>query len=94
MGGNSDLEFFFQNFKICFLPIELLDDEQYNFQVEFHGPNNRAYYLGAESQETMEQWMKAIACAGYDYMKLLVAELRQQLQELESKSLEFLFSKN
>lgn len=39
--------------------------------------------LGAESQESMESWMKALACAGYDYMKLMVAELQRQLDDIE-----------
>lgn len=59
------------------------DDEQFSFKIEFHGPNNRCYVLGAESQESMEHWMKALACAGYDYMKLMVAELQRQLDDIE-----------
>lgn len=35
----------------------------------------------------MEQWMKALACASYDYMKLMVAELQRQLDEMEGKYL-------
>ncbi|CAH1178916.1 unnamed protein product [Phaedon cochleariae] len=64
--------------------IELAEDEeQFSFKIEFHGINNRSYVLGAESQESMEQWMKALACAGYDYMKLMVAELQRQLDDIE-----------
>ncbi|XP_011503440.1 PREDICTED: sesquipedalian-1 [Ceratosolen solmsi marchali] len=60
--------------------IELAEDEeQFGFKIVFHGPNNRSYILGAESQESMEQWMKALACASYDYMKLMVTELQRQL---------------
>ncbi|CAG9860583.1 unnamed protein product [Phyllotreta striolata] len=59
------------------------DDAQFSFKIEFHGQNNRSYILGAESQESMEQWMKALACAGYDYMKLMVAELQRQLDDIE-----------
>jgi hypothetical protein len=33
----------------------------------------------------MEGWMKALACAGYDFMKLMVAELQRQLDDLEGK---------
>lgn len=51
----------------------------------FHGVAGRAYMLGAESQDAMEQWMKALACASYDYMKLMVAELQRQLDELEGQ---------
>ncbi|XP_022200171.2 sesquipedalian-1 [Nilaparvata lugens] len=64
--------------------IELAEDEeQFCFKIVFHGPGNRSYVLGADSQESMEQWMKALACASYDYMKLIVAELQRQLDEME-----------
>ncbi|XP_066139797.1 sesquipedalian-1-like [Euwallacea fornicatus] len=64
--------------------IELAEDEeQFCFKILFHGTNNRTYTLGAESQEAMEQWMKALACSSYDYMKLMVAELQRQLDDIE-----------
>ncbi|XP_063216553.1 sesquipedalian-1 [Bacillus rossius redtenbacheri] len=64
--------------------IELAEDEeQFGFKVVFHGTGNRSYVLGAESQESMEQWMKTLACASYDYMKLMVAELQRQLDEMD-----------
>ncbi|KAJ3623984.1 hypothetical protein MTP99_017643 [Tenebrio molitor] len=63
------------------------DDEMFSFKIVFHGINNRSYVLGAESQEAMEQWMKALACAGYDYMKLMVAELQRQLDDIEETPL-------
>ncbi|XP_076682783.1 sesquipedalian-1 isoform X2 [Andrena cerasifolii] len=67
--------------------IELAEDEeQFGFQIVFHGPNNRNYALAAESQESMEQWMKALACASYDYMKLMVAELQRQLDAAEEET--------
>ncbi|XP_050534451.1 sesquipedalian-1-like [Daktulosphaira vitifoliae] len=67
--------------------IELAEnDDQFSFKIVFHGPNNRSYILGADSQECMEQWMKALACASYDYMKLMVADLQRQLKELEHTS--------
>lgn len=34
----------------------------------------------------MEQWMKALACASYDYMKLMVAELQRQLDAAEEET--------
>lgn len=67
--------------------IELAEDEeQFGFQIVFHGPYNRSYALSAESQESMEQWMKALACASYDYMKLMVAELQRQLDAAEEET--------
>uniref|UniRef100_A0A6B2ECV2 Putative pleckstrin similarity domain protein n=1 Tax=Phlebotomus kandelakii TaxID=1109342 RepID=A0A6B2ECV2_9DIPT len=69
--------------------IELAEDgENYCFQIVFHGINNRTYHLCSESQELMEKWMKALTCAGYEYMKLMVAELQRQLGELDEKNTE------
>lgn len=40
----------------------------------------------------MEQWMRALTCAGYEYMKLMVAELQRQLNEIErSKGIKIMF---
>nr|ACO15210.1 FAM109A [Caligus clemensi] len=65
--------------------IELAEEEQekFAFKIVFHGEGRRSYILGTESQEMLEEWMKLLACAPYDYMKLMVLELQQQLQELE-----------
>lgn len=62
--------------------IELSEDgEPYSFQIVFNG--NRTYTLSAESQNIMEHWMKCLTCAGYEYKKLMVAELQRQLEEIE-----------
>ncbi|EEB11197.1 conserved hypothetical protein [Pediculus humanus corporis] len=64
--------------------IELAEDEDhFIFKIVFHGAGNRSYILGAYSQESMEQWMKALAFASYDYMKLMVSDLQRQLDEME-----------
>lgn len=63
--------------------VELAENEElFAFKVVFHGSGHRMYMLSAESQECMEGWMKALACASYDYMKLMVAELQRQLSEV------------
>lgn len=65
---------------------ELAEDEElYGFKIVFHGQGNRSYALASDSQESMEQWMKALACAPYDYMKLMVAELQRQLDQMDGK---------
>lgn len=51
----------------------------------------RAYVLGAESQDSMELWMKALACAGFDYMKLMVCDLQRQIDELEGSFVYILY---
>lgn len=62
--------------------IELSEEsDQYCFEIAFNG--NRTYILSADSQEIMENWMKALTCAGYEYKKLVVAELQRQLEEIE-----------
>lgn len=71
---------------LFFFQTELAEDEElYGFKIVFHGQGNRSYSLAAESQESMEQWMKALACAPYDYMKLMVAELQRQLDQMDGK---------
>ncbi|CRK99035.1 CLUMA_CG011927, isoform A [Clunio marinus] len=62
------------------------DTQQYCFQLVFHGENDRTYYMGAQSQTEMESWMKALTCASYDYMKLMVGELQRQLEEIDSRN--------
>lgn len=57
--------------------------DAYTFELVFQGAGSRTYILSADTQEDMESWMKAITCAGYEYMKLMVAELQRQLDELQ-----------
>jgi hypothetical protein len=69
---------------MCFIIAEIAEeDEKFGFKTVFHGTGNRSYTLGAESLESMEQWMKGPLCVSYDYMKLMVAELQRQLDEVE-----------
>lgn len=35
--------------------------------------------------------MKALACAGYDYMKLMVAELQRQLDDIEGTVVRYIY---
>lgn len=68
--------------------IELASEDEdggvdYSFKIIFHGEKDRSYLLAAETQTLMEKWMKSLTCAGYEYMKLMVAELQRQLEELE-----------
>jgi len=70
--------------------VELADaqTDSFTFQILFKGVSSaRKYILQAESQHVMELWMKAITCAGYDYMRLMVAELKSQLDDLTALEL-------
>ncbi|XP_075151333.1 inositol phosphatase interacting protein [Haematobia irritans] len=65
----------------CTIELSEENSDQYWFEIAFNG--NRTYILSAESQESMESWMKALTCAGYEYKKLMVDELQRQLEEIE-----------
>jgi hypothetical protein len=63
--------------------IELSENiDGFAFQIVFPKSGCRTYHMAADSQEEMEAWMKVLSCASYDYMKLMVSELKQQLEEL------------
>jgi len=42
----------------------------------------RTYVLGTDSQQDMESWMKALSCASYDYLKMIVSELQTRLDDI------------
>lgn len=70
--------------------VELAEEETevYAFKIQFHGDGKtmgRTYSLGTQTMEDLEQWMKLVACASFDYMKLMVVEMQQQLNELEDR---------
>ncbi|CAG2108527.1 unnamed protein product [Medioppia subpectinata] len=46
------------------------------------GQQMRTYILGTDSQQDMESWMKALSCASYDYLKMIVAELQTRLDDI------------
>lgn len=77
--GNLFYSLYLYNFLFKELSEDLCD--QYCFEIAFNG--NRTYVLSADSQDQMETWMKALTCAGYEYKKLMVAELQRQLEEIE-----------
>lgn len=66
--------------------IELTEEESYSFKIVFHCEGGRTYFLCTNSQASMETWMKALACASYDYMKLMVSDLQRQLDEAQAEA--------
>ncbi|KAG5680729.1 hypothetical protein PVAND_010219 [Polypedilum vanderplanki] len=69
--------------------VELSSDESqpYCFQLTFITPGeNRSYYLAADNQQQLEIWMKAITCASYEYVKIMVTELQRQLEEIDNRN--------
>lgn len=66
--------------------IELAENEQENYCFYINFLGNRRYVLASDNQEDMESWMRALACAGFDYMKIMVSEMQRQLEEFEKSS--------
>ncbi|KAK3084633.1 hypothetical protein FSP39_016602 [Pinctada imbricata] len=67
--------------------IELSENtDGFAFQIVFPKSGCRTYHLAANSQEEMEAWMKVLSCASYDYMRLMVSELKQQLEDIQENS--------
>lgn len=68
----------------CVIELAEAESEKYCFNINFLG--NRSYVLSAETQDSLECWMRALTCAGFDYMRLMVSELQRQLEEIDKTS--------
>lgn len=63
------------------------NDQQYCFSLNFVYPSeDRSYYLATLDQMTLESWMKAITCASYEYVRIMVTELQRQLEEIDNRN--------
>ncbi|XP_050746236.1 sesquipedalian-1 [Drosophila biarmipes] len=62
--------------------IELSNEvDNYCFEIAFNC--NRTYIFSADNQESMETWMKVLTCAGYEYKRIILDELKRQIHEME-----------
>jgi len=68
----------------CMIDLAEEDQERFGFKISWKGDRTRVYHFGTEFQQTLVEWMKLLARASHDYMKLQVYELEQKLIELES----------
>lgn len=59
---------------------------RYCFEISFDGSGTRVYILGADNNDEMESWMKAISHASYEYLKSIVDELQRRVDVLTSSS--------
>ena len=57
-------------------------DHHNSSQSQSSAQQMRTYVLGAESQQEMEGWLKALSCASYDYLKMIVSELQTRLDDI------------
>ncbi|XP_046916538.2 sesquipedalian-1-like [Dermatophagoides farinae] len=67
--------------------IESLADDRFPFKIDFGisritGKPLKSYILATDNHSDMEQWIKALSCASYDYLKMVVSELEHRLSEL------------
>jgi len=68
----------------CTVELVEVPDQAYTFGIHFQGQGSRTYIMAAEDQEVMESWMKVLSCATYEYMRLMVAELQRQLDDINA----------
>lgn len=61
------------------------NEDAYAFELDFEGTSARTYVLAAETQDEMEDWMRAVTAASYDFMKLKLSELQQRLDDLNEE---------
>ncbi|XP_067395465.1 sesquipedalian-1 [Emydura macquarii macquarii] len=57
--------------------------EEFAFAIKFDGAKSRAYLLAAESQASLETWVKSLSRASFNYLRLVVKELEKQLKETQ-----------
>lgn len=72
--------------KLAFLFLDLAENDNLIpcFKIEFIGPNNRSYTLGANTRESMEQWIQALKCASFS-VKSIVANFENTIKPLDGK---------
>ncbi|XP_018413823.1 PREDICTED: sesquipedalian-1 [Nanorana parkeri] len=64
--------------------VELYEStEEFAFAIKFGYAKSRAYVLAADNQSTMESWVKALSRANFEYIRLVVNELQEQLVEIK-----------
>lgn len=65
--------------------MELSDPESglFAFKIAFTGPG-RTYVLAAESQSELEQWVRLLSRAHYDFLKFTAVELDGRLRDLRA----------
>lgn len=67
--------------------VELCESaEEFAFAIKFDCAKARVYKMASESQTGMESWVKALSRASFDYMRLVVKELEQQLEQIQEEA--------
>lgn len=66
--------------------VERIDD--LSFQLTFPGSGARDYVFAAKEKEDVDEWMVAITCAGFDYMRYAIKELELLAEDLRQTRLQ------
>ena len=61
------------------------DGDPYSFYIAFEGQGARTYVLVADNEVDMKSWIKAISHAGYDYLRMMVDELKRRVERLQAE---------
>jgi hypothetical protein len=61
------------------------DGDPYSFYIAFEGQGARTYVLVADNEVDMKSWIKAISHAGYDYLRMMVDELKRRVDRLQAE---------
>ncbi|XP_063158558.1 sesquipedalian-1-like [Candoia aspera] len=70
----------------CTVELQESSSEPHTFKICY--PNDlpdQSYKMAAENQKTMEDWVRALSTAGFEYLRALVTELEGQFHRLKSQ---------
>lgn len=73
----------------CTVELAEEETEHFAFKLVFHGDGRtgRMYVLGTSSQLELEKWMKMLACASFDFIRLMVSDLKHKIRELDTQQM-------
>lgn len=57
-------------------------ETKYAFDITFSAPSSRVYTLAADSEAAAMSWIRAIAHASFEYLRVMVQELQRKVDEL------------
>ena len=66
--------------------VQISTHGRYSFEISFDGPGTRTYVFGADNDEDLQSWMKAISHSSYEYLRSIVNELQRRVSILTSSS--------
>ncbi|XP_026567950.1 sesquipedalian-1-like [Pseudonaja textilis] len=70
----------------CTVELQESTSEPHTFKICYRNVlPDQSYKMAAEDQETMEDWMRALSRAGFEYLRALVTKLEGQFHRLKSQ---------